>query len=881
MASQVWSTMRRRGGRFLENLNQTVEGASSEFLELGDSFLEGSRGGLNDEIGPEEGYKAALIQFQLDQVKLTKEYQKVIGEKDAELGRVRALYTAETGKVLDGGVEKNADASGEKEMMGSTMDFGTFVGGRGDPMAAFVGMSAEQLLAQVEVLLDSVTSWEARVAELVESKANYAAQAAQMRLQAERSELRLGDLVDRVKLQQTEMEKYILMAEEGRMRTLKDRETIEGLVKDYTTLVSESQAAEAEHTSMIDELENKRDELQVKVKAYERNIIQLIDTQAEIGLKQGEVKPSSSTTPSFSAVAPAVEQLQKKVEAQEEEIKRLLLASSAPAAPPTPQSGGPDATTLLARAEAAEAEIERLKKELERTKKTLEQATKAGEKLGKDHAMLRAQREEEERAEAALREEVTELQAKLEAAYKGSKAELALVQDKLVKMEGALIREVEKARAVASEEAMQRYQKVVEVANQEKAQALEMYAQESRKRKLIHNKLLELQGNIRVLCRVRPMLAMEMAGGEGGGGKDVTEYPSPEDLVITREDRGGKNKMAFEFDRVFAPGSTQGEVFEAVAPIVTSVLDGYSACIFAYGQTGSGKTHTMDGPPEDRGVNFRALEEVFRLREERKGEMRYTLSLSMLEVYNETIRDLLAGGGRAKGEGREASWTFGWGRMVAMNHSIVSVRVRGESLQGDRSLATVSKLHLIDLAGSERLSKTDATGDRLKEAQNINKSLSALGDVINALGSKNKAHVPFRNSKLTFLLQDSLGGNSKVLMFVNISPASYNVSETVCSLQFAGRCRAVALGVAKKGVVGSGPGGGEGGEGEVGRRKGEGEQLTVDLRSARGGEGGEELGGEGGREQRRVKTPPPPASVASGRVSPPPRRSSLGNASSR
>lgn len=118
-------------------------------------------------------------------------------------------------------------------------------------------------------------------------------------------------------------------------------------------------------------------------------------------------------------------------------------------------------------------------------------------------------------------------------------------------------------------------------------------------------------------------------------------------------------------------------------------------------------------------------------------------------------------------------------------------------------------------------------------------------------------------------------------MFVNISPASYNVSETVCSLQFAGRCRAVALGVAKKGVVGSGPGGGEGGEGELGRRKGEGEQPSLDLKSARGGEGGGESGGDGGREQRRVKTPPPPASVASGRVSPPPRRSSLGNASSR
>lgn len=153
----------------------------------------------------------------------------------------------------------------------------------------------------------------------------------------------------------------------------------------------------------------------------------------------------------------------------------------------------------------------------------------------------------------------------------------------------------------------------------------------------------------------------------------------------------------------------------------------------------------MDGPPEDRGVNFRALEEVFRLREERKGEMRYTLSLSMLEVYNETIRDLLAGGGKGKGGGEgskldirmgedggyevqglslvevdslEELWKLmesGKGNRAvgahdmnehsSRSHSIVSVRVRGESLQGDRSLATVSKLHLIDLAGSERLSK--------------------------------------------------------------------------------------------------------------------------------------------------------------------------------
>ena len=115
------------------------------------------------------------------------------------------------------------------------------------------------------------------------------------------------------------------------------------------------------------------------------------------------------------------------------------------------------------------------------------------------------------------------------------------------------------------------------------------------------------------------------------------------------------------------------------------------------------------------------------------------------------------------------------------------------------------KLHLIDLAGSERLNKTAATGTRLKEAQNINKSLSALGDVITALGKRNSKHIPYRNSKLTFVLQDSLGGNSKVLMFVNTSPCLYNCSETLCSLKFAERCRATSLGRASQNKGGTTP----------------------------------------------------------------------------
>ncbi len=138
------------------------------------------------------------------------------------------------------------------------------------------------------------------------------------------------------------------------------------------------------------------------------------------------------------------------------------------------------------------------------------------------------------------------------------------------------------------------------------------------------------------------------------------------------------------------------------------------------------------------------------------------------------------------------------------SHSIVTITCRGEN-KVDHTV-TVGKLNLIDLAGSERVSKTDATGIVLKEAQAINKSLSALGDVINALGNSRNTHVPYRNSKLTFLLQDSLSGNSKMLMFVNISPAHYNVGETVCSLNFASRCKSVELGQAKKNVQGGGTG---------------------------------------------------------------------------
>ena len=258
-----------------------------------------------------------------------------------------------------------------------------------------------------------------------------------------------------------------------------------------------------------------------------------------------------------------------------------------------------------------------------------------------------------------------------------------------------------------------------------------------------------------------------------------------------------------------------------------------------FGLRSGSQTFTMEGPPANPGVNLRSLQELFSLQVERADSMAYEFVLSYLEIYNEAVHDLLveppkrgapkkalevrqANEGMvvaglvetpvtsvaqvvalmARGAENRAVGSHDMNEHSSRSHSILTLAVKGTPLgraKDGASSSVKAKLHLIDLAGSERVSKTDATGERLKEAQAINKSLSALGDVIAALGGKKGTHVPYRNSRLTFLLQDSLSGNSKVLMFCNVSPASYNMGETVCSLTFAARCRNVELGAAKKG----------------------------------------------------------------------------------
>ncbi|XP_036399325.1 kinesin-like protein KIFC3 isoform X2 [Megalops cyprinoides] len=362
----------------------------------------------------------------------------------------------------------------------------------------------------------------------------------------------------------------------------------------------------------------------------------------------------------------------------------------------------------------------------------------------------------------------------------------------------------------------------VSSANQE---LLRKYKREMNLRKKCHNELVRLRGNIRVFCRVRPVSQEELDAAEA---KNMVTFDQDDDAILQLSNKG--KAMTFELDKVFPPQATQEEVFQEVQSLITSCIDGYNVCIFAYGQTGSGKTYTMEGVPENPGINQRALQLLFSEVSEKAPDWDFHITVSMVEIYNETLRNLLGDNPSEKldikmcpdGSGQlyvpgltefavqsaeDINRVFELGHMnratactnlnehSSRSHALLIITVSGfNSSTGNR---TSGKLNLVDLAGSERIAKSGAEGSRLREAQCINKSLSALGDVIHALRSK-QAHIPFRNSRLTYLLQDSLSGDSKTLMMVQVSPMDSNVSESVCSLKFAQRVRSVELGSASR-----------------------------------------------------------------------------------
>jgi kinesin family protein C1 len=361
-------------------------------------------------------------------------------------------------------------------------------------------------------------------------------------------------------------------------------------------------------------------------------------------------------------------------------------------------------------------------------------------------------------------------------------------------------------------------------------------------RRQMHNCIQELRGNIRVYVRTRPFLP---------GDNQTNESPvdvSPDGESLTIVDRRSGSPLDFKFDKIFPPSAGQEVVFDEISDFVQSALDGYHVCLFSYGQTGSGKTHTMQGCGNGtmRGIIPRAVQQILsQARALQHQKWNFTISASFLEIYNENLKDLLVSmksnefksksqpgklAIKRNSEGKSfvqgltsipidtQESSVGMDQLQALmgiaarSRSVASTKMNSQSsrshsvfmlhLNGynDESGAIVNgALNLCDLAGSERLDRSGAGADatRLKETQSINKSLSCLGDVFNSLAT-GASHVPYRNSKLTYLLQDCLSGDGKALMFVNLSPTTASSNESLCSLRFAQRVNQVELGKATK-----------------------------------------------------------------------------------
>jgi len=436
-----------------------------------------------------------------------------------------------------------------------------------------------------------------------------------------------------------------------------------------------------------------------------------------------------------------------------------------------------------------------------------------------------------------------DLKSKHESSLKNLKRELAKEKEKLTKVEselndtvrdkknlekrsGELVqieKELEKFKNIASEVDALKAQKKND--DLEIAKLTTDYLEEKGLRKKYYNMMEDMKGKIRVYARCRPMAKYEKE-------KDCVQVVSFVDDV-SLEVKGPRGLKDFSFDGVFSPKNDQKDVYEDTQHLISSAIDGYNVCLFAYGQTGSGKTWTMTGDinsEENSGVTPRAMRQLFADAGElnRKGSVEISLSSYFVELYNDHLVDLYwkLDNPKVKKDPPKLEIKVDAKKMVVIknavikpaesfeelmdlfdkgnkrrhvgatkmnaessrSHSIFSILITNKDLISNKT--SIGKLTLVDLAGSERADKTGATGERLHEAMSINKSLSALGAVISALSGGEK-FIPYRDNKLTQLMQDSLGGNAKTLMFVNISPADYNVDETIGSLSYAARVKEI------------------------------------------------------------------------------------------
>ncbi|PGH00232.1 kinesin heavy chain [Blastomyces parvus] len=323
---------------------------------------------------------------------------------------------------------------------------------------------------------------------------------------------------------------------------------------------------------------------------------------------------------------------------------------------------------------------------------------------------------------------------------------------------------------------------------------------------------------IKVVARFRPQNKIELAS----GGEPIVEFDSEDTCKINSKEAAG----AFTFDRVFGMDSQQQDVFDfSIRSTVDDILNGYNGTVFAYGQTGAGKSYTMMGSDIDdevgKGIIPRIVEQMFASILASPGNIEYTVRVSYMEIYMERIRDLLVPQNdnlpiheeksrgvyvkglleiyvssvqevyevMRRGDAARAVAATNMNQESSRSHSIFVITITQKNVE--TGSAKSGQLFLVDLAGSEKVGKTGASGQTLEEAKKINKSLSALGMVINSLTDGKSTHIPYRDSKLTRILQESLGGNSRTTLIINCSPSSYNDAETVSTLRFGVRAKAI------------------------------------------------------------------------------------------
>lgn len=473
---------------------------------------------------------------------------------------------------------------------------------------------------------------------------------------------------------------------------------------------------------------------------------------------------------------------------------------------------------LVAAISAAEAERAVLTQRLARME---EQHTAEVEKLNKELDASRGPVKEQLKQKDAKINDLTEELGNKTVLLAEATARIAATGD--AEKELAELREmkedVERREKAQAEVISQQARKLEELDS--------LYRDEALARKKIHNAMEDMKGKIRVYCRVRPILKLEKDKGQ-------TEAVSiPDELTISLNWKDKKRE--FSYDAVFQPGTSQEKVFEDTKHLIQSAVDGYNVCIFAYGQTGSGKTFTIYGNEQLPGLTPRGVSELFDILDRDSSKISAKVSVYMLELYCDDLQDLLAENKKGErlmkaakleikkdpkgmvtipgativenitsarelmsvlegGQSRRHVASTKMNRESSRSHLVMSIVIETTNLQ-TQSVAR-GKLSFVDLAGSERVKKSGASGDQLKEAQAINKSLSALGNVISALATE-QGHVPYRDHKLTMLMSDSIGGTAKTLMFVNVSPVDGNLEETQNSLQYATRVSTIRNEVVK------------------------------------------------------------------------------------